>query len=120
MDYVDGVVVAVSEANREAYRVAASAIADLFLDCGATEVVDCWGSDVPEGKLTSFPLAVQRQDGEAVVFSWIKWPSREIRDAGWKAVMDDPRMKTMPEPLFDGKRMIFGGFDVIQSKRKEG
>ena len=118
MEFVDGVIIAVPEANREAYRRAAENIAGLFLDCGAIEVVDCWASDVPEGKLTSFPLAVQRQEGEAVVFSWIKWPSRAVRDAGWKIAMTDPRMTAMPTTLFDGKRMIFGGFDVIQSQRK--
>jgi uncharacterized protein YbaA (DUF1428 family) len=118
MEFVDGVVVAVPEANREAYQKAASDIAALFLDCGAIEVVDCWGSDVPEGKLTSFPMAVQRKEGEVVVFSWVKWPSRAVRDEGWKVAMKDPRMASMPSTLFDGKRMIFGGFDVIQSKRK--
>lgn len=118
MEFVDGVIIAVPVANREAYRQSAQDMAGLFLDCGAIEVVDCWASDVPEGKLTSFPLAVQREEGEAVVFSWIKWPSREAREAGWKTAMADPRMTAMPATLFDGKRMIFGGFDVIQSKRK--
>ncbi|MGV8986225.1 MAG: DUF1428 domain-containing protein [Cypionkella sp.] len=117
MEFVDGVVIAVPEANREAYRTAAQGLADMFLDCGAIEVVDCWGSDVPEGNLTSFPLAVQRQTGEAVVFSWVKWPSRTVREAGWKIAMNHPRMQASYPTLFDGKRMIFGGFDVIQSKR---
>ena len=118
MEFVDGVVLAVPEANRDAYGMAAAAIADLFLDCGATEVVDCWGADVPEGKLTSFTMAVQRKEDEAVLFTWVRWPSRAARDHGWTLVMKDPRMAAMPGSLYDGKRMIFGGFDVIQSKRK--
>jgi uncharacterized protein YbaA (DUF1428 family) len=117
MEFVDGVVIAVPEANRAAYLVVAQTLADLFLECGAIEVIDCWGADVPEGKLTSFPIAVKREEGEVVVLSWIKWPSRTVRDTGWKLAMADPRMTTMPENLYDGKRMIFGGFDVIQSKR---
>jgi uncharacterized protein YbaA (DUF1428 family) len=69
---------------------------------------------VPEGKLTSFPMAVKREADEVVVFSWVVWPTRAIRDEGMKKVMADPRLQpeamTMP---FDGKRMIYGGFQVI-------
>jgi uncharacterized protein YbaA (DUF1428 family) len=119
MDYVDCAVMAVPEAHRADYIEKAKVMADLFLECGASEVVDCWGSDVPEGKLTSFPMAVKRAEGEVVVFSWIKWPSSEVRAAGWERAMADPRMSAGNPNLFDGKRMIYGGFDMIQSKRKE-
>jgi uncharacterized protein YbaA (DUF1428 family) len=88
----------------------------VFKEFGALGVVDCWGDDVPEGKVTSFPLAVQRKDDETVVFSWITWPSRAARDEGWKKVMADPR--TQPGSVampFDGKRLIYGGFQVISS-----
>ena len=67
---------------------------------------------MPEGKLTSFTMAVKREPDEAVVFGWIVWPSREVRDAAWTAVMADPRMKDQTPP-FDGKRMIYGGFQTI-------
>ncbi|MBY4896641.1 DUF1428 domain-containing protein [Cupriavidus sp. AU9028] len=114
MAYVDGFVLAVPQANREAYRQLAETAATVFKEHGAQKVVECWGDDVPEGKVTSFPMAVQRKDDEAVVFSWIYWPSRATRDEGMKAAMEDPRLKpdfdTMP---FDGKRMIFGGFEVM-------
>ena len=76
-------------------------------------MVECWGDDVPEGKITSFPMAVKRQQDETIVFSWIIWPSRAVRDEGAKRVMADPRMQpgnTMP---FDGKRLIYGGFEMI-------
>lgn len=114
MKYVDGVVVAVPTAQREAYRQYAEDIAVIFRQAGALSVVDCWGDDVPEGKLTSFPMAVQRKDDETVVFSWISWPSREARDEGWKKALADPRMQpgAMPMP-FDGQRMIYGGFEVL-------
>lgn len=118
MAYVDGIVLAVPDGNRDAYRVAAGTIADLFIDCGAEEVLDGWGAEVPEGEVTSFPRAVQRQPGESVVLGWVRWPSREARDAGWTRALADERIKAMPAGLFDGKRMIFGGFDVIQCKRK--
>lgn len=77
-------------------------------------MVDCWGDDVPEGEVTSFPLAVKCQENEVVCFSWITWPSKEARDAGMAKAMEDPRFSSENNPMpFDGKRMIFGGFDVI-------
>ena len=85
----------------------------LCKEFGATTVVDCWGDDVPEGKVTSFPMAVKLEPGETVAFSWIIWPSREARDAGNKKMMDDPRMQPTGDMPFDMKRMIFGGFEMI-------
>jgi uncharacterized protein YbaA (DUF1428 family) len=114
MNYVDGFVVAVPVAKREAFIKHAQAAAVVFKEFGALQVVECWGDDVPEGKLTSFPMAVKREADEQVVFSWIVWPSRAVRDEGMKAVMADPRVKPETNPMtFDGKRLIYGGFEVI-------
>lgn len=112
--YIDGFVAAVPTANREAYRKHAEAAAIVFKEHGALKLVECWGDDVPDGKLTSFPMAVKKQADETVVFSWIAWPSRAARDAGMKKVMDDPRSKPEVNPMpFDGKRLIYGGFSVL-------
>lgn len=82
--------------------------------CGALKVVECWGDDVPEGTLTSFPMAVQRKEDETVIFSWITWPSKAVRDEGMKKFMADPKMLPDKNPMpFDGKRVIFGGFQMI-------
>jgi uncharacterized protein YbaA (DUF1428 family) len=114
MTYVDGFVAAVPTANREAFRQHAQMAAGVFKEYGALKVVECWGDDVPEGTLTSFPMAVKRRDEETVVFSWIVWPSRQARDKGMNAVMADPRLQPDKNPMpFDGKRMIYGGFEVI-------
>jgi uncharacterized protein YbaA (DUF1428 family) len=114
MSYVDGFVTPVPTANREAYLKHAREAAALFREHGATGVTEGWGDDVPEGKLTSFTLAVKREPTETVVFSWITWPSRAVRDEAWKKLMADPRMQpgagSMP---FDGKRLIYGGFQVL-------
>jgi uncharacterized protein YbaA (DUF1428 family) len=114
MSYIDGFVSPVPDANREAYRKHAEEMSAVMKEYGATRVVECWGDDVPEGKVTSFTMAVKREPSESVVFSWITWPSREARDEGWKKIMADPRMQpgavTMP---FDGKRIIYGGFQVL-------
>jgi len=114
MDYVDGFVLAVPTANKDIYRKHAETAATVFKECGALKVIECWGDDVPDGKLTSFPMAVQRKPDETVVFSWITWPSRQVRDEGMKKVMADPRLSPDKTPMpFDGKRMIYGGFQMI-------
>jgi uncharacterized protein YbaA (DUF1428 family) len=114
MSYVDGFVAAVPTANRDKFRKHAEAAAVVFKEHGALKIVECWGDDVPEGKVTSFPMAVKRKEDETVVFSWIIWPSRKSRDEGMKKIMGDPRLQPDKNPMpFDGQRMIFGGFEVI-------
>lgn len=114
MKYVEGFVVAVPTRNKEAYRKHAAAAAPLFKEFGASRVVECWGDDVPDGKITDFRGAVKAQDDEVVVFSWIEYPSKAIRDVAYEKMMTDPRMKDMGANMpFDGKRMIFGGFEPI-------
>lgn len=112
MSYVDGFLVAVPTEKKAAYKKLALEAAAVFKEYGALKVVECWGDDVPEGKLTSFPMAVKLEANETVVFSWIVWPSRESRTAGMEKCMNDPRMKDSDMP-FDGKRMVYGGFEVI-------
>jgi uncharacterized protein YbaA (DUF1428 family) len=114
MSYVDGFVAAVPTANRDAYRAHAEKALAVFKEHGATRCVECWGDDVPDGKVTSFSLAVQRKAEETVVFSWVEWPSKEARDAGWRKIMADPRMTPEANPMpFDGERLIYGGFQQI-------
>jgi uncharacterized protein YbaA (DUF1428 family) len=114
MKYIDGFVAAVPTANREIYRRYSEKVAVIFKEHGALRLVECWGDDVPEGKQTSFPMAVKRQEDETVVFSWITWPSRTARDEGMKKVMADPRLQPDKNPMpFDGKRLIYGGFEVL-------
>ena len=112
MAYIDGFVTPVPEANRQAYIEHVRAAAPMFREHGALRIVEAWGDDVPDGKVTDFRRAVQAQEGEAVLFSWIEWPSRQARDEGMEKVFADPRLAELGMP-FDGKRMIFGGFDPI-------
>lgn len=114
MAYVDGYIIPVPKANRAAYLAAATAMAPLFKQHGALKVVETWGDDVPRGKQTDFYRAVQCADDETMVFSWIVWPDKATRDSGMAKAMQDPRMQPGAEPApFDGKRMIFGGFEVL-------
>ncbi len=114
MTYVDGFVAAVPTANREEYIRHARDAAVVFKEHGALQMVECWGDDVPEGQVTSFPMAVKCRPDETVVFAWLIWPSREVRDQGMAKVMEDPRLQPDVNPMpFDGKRLIYGGFEVI-------
>ena len=114
MTYVDGFVLAVPAENKEAFREHANGLLPLFKQCGVTRVVESWGDDVPEGKVTDFRRAVQATPEESVVFSWIEWPDKAARDSGMERVMKDPRMDPATNPMpFDGKRMIFGGFAPV-------
>ncbi|PMR68509.1 DUF1428 domain-containing protein [Halomonas heilongjiangensis] len=114
MTYVDGFVAAVPTANRDKYIQHARDAAVVFKEHGALKVVECWGDDVPEGEVTSFPMAVKCRPDETVVFAWLIWPSREVRDRAMAKVMEDPRLQPDVNPMpFDGKRLIYGGFEVI-------
>jgi uncharacterized protein YbaA (DUF1428 family) len=112
--YVDGFIAAVPTANKAEFIEHARAAAVVFKEHGALRVVECWGDDVPEGEVTSFPMAVKRKDDETVIFSWIEWPSRAVRDDAMPKVMQDHRLQMDVNPMpFDGKRLIYGGFASI-------
>lgn len=119
MDYIDCMLVPVKIAERAAYHKFAEEIDAAFIAHGALEVVDCWGVDVEDGELTSMPKAVDLQDGEAVGFAWIRWPSKDVRDAAYaKVFADDGPFNAFP---FDGRRMIFGGFEpMVDLKARHG
>ena len=113
MTYIDGFVIPVPAGDKEAYRALATKAAPVFKEYGATRVVECWGDDVPAGKQTDFMRAVEANDDEVVVFSWIEWPSKAVRDEANPKIMADPRMQPDGEMPFDAKRMIFGGFERL-------
>jgi uncharacterized protein YbaA (DUF1428 family) len=112
MPYVDGFIVAVPKANIEAYKEMSAKFGHIWKELGALSYVECLADDVPYGELTSFPRAVLAKEDEVVVFSWITYPSREVRDAANAKIMADPRFEGSSMP-FDGKRMIYGGFKTI-------
>ncbi|OYZ99991.1 MAG: RNA signal recognition particle [Rhizobiales bacterium 17-65-6] len=120
MVYVDGFVLAVPKANLNAYKALATGAGEAWMEHGALTYVECIGEDVPEGKVTSFPMAVKAEPDEVIVFSWITYPSRAARDETMKKVMADPRMQFDKDNMpFDGMRMIFGGFETVISMSAE-
>jgi len=110
--YVDGFVVAVKRDRREDFVEIARTCDPIFMEHGATWIMETWGVDVPEGKHTDFRRAVKAEPDEEVVLSWVQWPDRAARDAGNAKVMHDPRMAAHEMP-FDGRRLIFGGFQPV-------
>ena len=110
--YVDGAILAVPRARRDEFKAFAQLCNAPFLDRGATKVIDAWEDDVPPGTLTDFRKAVLAADDESVVFGWVEWPSKAVRDAAWPEVQQDPRMAGIEAP-FDGTRMVFGGFETM-------
>jgi len=122
MSYIDGFVIAVPTANKQKFIDHAKLGDSVFKDLGATRILECWGDDVPDGKVTDFRKAVQAKDDETVVFSWIEWPDKETRDTAFAKMKDwmehpekaDPRMDPEKNPMpFDGKRLIYGGFAPV-------
>jgi uncharacterized protein YbaA (DUF1428 family) len=119
MGYIDGFVIAVPTANKQKFIDHAKLGDSVFKDLGATRILECWGDDLPDGKLTDFRKAVQAKEDETVVFSWIEWPDKQTRDAAFDKMKDwmehpenaDPRMNPEKNPMpFDGARLIYGGF----------
>ncbi|MCD9031408.1 DUF1428 domain-containing protein [Luteimonas sp. Y-2-2-4F] len=111
MSYIDGFVLAVPTADKQKFIDHARTGDSVFMELGALRILECWGDDVPDGKLTDFRRAVKATGDETVVFSWIEWPDKATRDAAMEKMMADPRLSPEHNPMpFDGKRMIYGGF----------
>jgi uncharacterized protein YbaA (DUF1428 family) len=118
MTYIDGFVVPVPTKNIEAYRKVANACGAIWREYGALQYREFIAEDVKPGKVTSFPQSVNLEEGETVVFSWIEYKSRAHRDEVNEKVMKDPRMAPymdMANMPFDGKRLIYGGFETLVS-----
>jgi len=111
--YTDGFVVPVPEAKRDAYRELAAKMAKVFREHGAARVIEAIASDVPKGEVTDFYRAVKAEDGETVVFSFIEWPDKAVRDQAWQKIMSDESLKPEGEMPFSGQRMFWGGFETI-------
>jgi uncharacterized protein YbaA (DUF1428 family) len=110
--YLDGMVASVPDGSRQKFIDDAAKMVKLFQEKGARRLVDGWGVDVPNGKVTDFRRAVQAKDGETVIVGWIEWPDKATRDRGMGELMQDPRMRETP-PAWNGPLAIFGGFTPI-------
>ena len=117
MSYIDGFVIPMKTAEKQAFIEHAQRVNKFFFEYGALRVVEGWGDDVPAGKVTDFARSVQANDDETVAFSWIEWPEKASREAGMKAIESNHAMMAEPMP-FDGKRMVWGGFKPVYMAEK--
>ena len=113
MSYIEGFILAVPEDRKEEFIAHAEAGFEVFKDCGVLRHVECWEDWVEDGKVTDMRRAVKAEPGEKIVFSWLEYPSKEVRDAAVEKMMADPRMEAAGPMPFDGQRMIFGGFETL-------
>jgi uncharacterized protein YbaA (DUF1428 family) len=114
MTYVDGFVLPLPNGKEEEYRKQAEKFAEKAAAQGAIGTIEGLGDGLEHGHTTDFFKAVKAEDNENVVFSFILWPSKEVRDAGWEKIMADPDMQPgAMEMPFDGKRMFWGGFKPL-------
>ena len=121
MAYYDGFVIPVPTADKAKFIEHAERMDKMFLEFGARQVVEAWGDNIAPGKVTDFRRAVDARDDESIAFSWVEWPDKATRDAAFKKMEADEAMMSEPMP-FDGKRMIFGGFEpiVVEGEDKRG
>ena len=114
--YVDGYVMPIPKKNVAAYRRMATKASRVWRDHGALEYRECSGEDLSPAFGIPFPKLLKTRARETVVFAWVVFKSRAHRDRVNAAVMSDPRLASMMgefEKLFDCKRMVYGGFDVL-------
>ena len=116
--YTDGYILPVPNDKKDAYREVAQSMAAKLRVQGALRVVEAWGDDLPDGKVTDYKRAVKATAGENVVYSYVEWPDKAVRDAAWEKMMNDPDMQPSGEMPFDGKRMFWGGFEPILDTAK--
>lgn len=111
--FIDGVILPVPTDGKQSYIDFSKKVGAAFVENGAIRVVDAWGADVQDGKVTDYNRATRKKEDETVVYSWVEWPSKQVRDTAWENLMKDERMAAGPDRPFDGMRMMFGGFTPI-------
>ncbi|HWK14798.1 MAG TPA: DUF1428 domain-containing protein [Rhizobiaceae bacterium] len=120
MAFVEGFVAAIPVANREAFLGHARRAGHVFGQFGAARIVDAWGDDVPKGEKTDFYRAVAAKEDEAISFGWIEYADRATRDAASAEMMSEASAAEIGEMPFDGRRMIFGGFEPVVDRGGAG
>jgi len=113
MTYFQGFLVPVKPGGKQIYLDMAKGAAPIFAEYGALRTVECWGQDVPDGKVTDMKRAVQAETGEDIVFSWVWWPDKATCDEAAGKMMADERMKMLDSMPFNPHRMIYAGFEPV-------
>jgi uncharacterized protein YbaA (DUF1428 family) len=116
MAYVDGYVLPVPAKRLGEYRKIAAKAGKIWREHGALDYWECAGDDLEVKWGKPFPKVIKTKPGETVIFAWVVYKNRKHRDAVNKKVMADERLTKMmdpKDPIFDAKRMCYGGFKNI-------
>lgn len=118
--HIDVFILPVRSERRDEYLAMARWFNEAMIDFGALEIMECWESDIPEGKRTDFRKAVMAEDGECILVSWLIWPDKKTAEAAHDAIHEDERFKAMTDIPFDGRRMVLGSFEpILHLKNKQ-
>jgi uncharacterized protein YbaA (DUF1428 family) len=113
--YVDLYILPLPKKNLAVYRRIAHKFGKIIEDHGALEYREWVGDDLKVKGMTAFPSKIRLKPGEVLISSVVEFHSKSHRNRVNKKAMNDPRMKAlmMEKPLFDMKRMLYGGFSTI-------
>ncbi len=114
--YIDGFLLPVPRAHLDEYRAMSEACVPIWKEYGALSYVETVLDDGACDELRPFPTAAGAKEDEVVVFSWIEYPSKAVRDEANAKIMSDPRLAEhceLAKGIFDCRRMSFGGFRPI-------
>lgn len=119
-DYIDGFVFPIPRIHLNEYRCVAEKVAEIWKEYGALAYYEYVGDDLTLEGTRSFIKTVDAKEDEAIIFGWVIFPSKKIRDLANKQVPTDPRMAELVAPLtnpkrliFDASRMVYGGFQPL-------
>lgn len=119
-NYIDGFVFPIQEIHLDEYKKVAEQVAEIWREYGAISYNEFLGDDLYLEGTKSFMESLDAIKGEVIVFGWVVFPSRAIRDMAMKKVPEDPRIAEKigalihPEKgIFDPGRMVYGGFKPL-------
>lgn len=119
-NYIDGFVLPLPRVHLDEYKGVAEKVAAIWKEYGALAYFEYVADDLELEGTRSFIEVVDLQEDEVVVFGWVVFPSKEVRDSANKQVPLDSRMEALIAPLtdptrliFDAERMVYGGFKPL-------
>ena len=123
-NFVDGFVFPIKKVHLNTYRVIVPKVAEIWKSYGALDYFEHVYDDLAIEGTRRFDTLLSTSQDETVVFGWVTFESRESRDMAHKNVATDKKMADLvaplmdsEQPIFDAKRMIYGGFKSMMLKK---
>jgi uncharacterized protein YbaA (DUF1428 family) len=116
-NYIDGFVFPIRNIYLNEYKSIAEKVAEIWKEYGAIAYFEFIGDDLTLEGTKSFVETLEAKEDEAIIYGWVVFSSKEVRDLANKKVPLDPRISKLVSPLmnperliFDASRMLYGGF----------